>query len=797
MKRTIAIALLIGIAAVRAGGQERRPMVIEDLFNIQAMTDVRMSPDGTSIAVVIQRAWSDPETYRPYPMFGNDQADIWILRAGGGPPRNITHGRENGSGYWNPVWSPDGERLALLSTEGGDNVRAYVWEKRSGRLKRVVDRGVDTTARTNATGDANPLQWVDRTRLLIITLPEGEQPLYFRVRRQTRRIASEAWKKVEQGQQPTSSVLEGGIAAGPARSGQLLLVDVATTPRTQVLAEGAVRYALLSPDREHVSVIALDRRLTARPGTPPSRLGIITLRDAPVVRWVDDVFNPTVAFGAVPLRWSPRGSALAVLGSARAEPDSPRAVFVVSSADLSVRRTADIIAPSALAWSEGEQLLVRGERPRESGRADWWSVSSASEPRNLTGPLNAVPGELMRTRNPNEVIGLVDGALWSFDTMTGSHRTIDAGGRSLGGLLWPEPETRVTDPVTTMIARARDSNSDALLRIDLSQSGATTTFPQPPRATTVAGFDPVRNFVVFTAPQDPDGTFLWTGAAGTSDFAKRIALNEQLAGIAGAERTLIDYRSTDGQELKGMLLLPVGYQKGTRYPLITWVYPGYLIRSLMSASDWAVKNHAHPDNLHVFAGRGYAVLIPSMPAGSAGDLRDLALGVLPAVDRVVELGIADQDRVGLIGQSGGGSATYGLITQTTRFKAAVAMNGFSNRISAYGTFSGETRYTDDFDDKFAPWGDPPWSDPERAIKNSPITFIDRVNTPLLILHGDVDYVPIQQAEEVFTSLSRLGKRVRFVRYWGESHGVGDSPANVRDRWRQIFRWFDTYLRDAR
>jgi len=204
MKRTIAIALLFTIAAVRAGGQEYRPMVVEDLFNLQAMTDVRMSPDGTSIAVVIQRAWSDPETYRPYAMFGNDHADVWILPAAGGPPRNITHGRKNGSGYWNLVWSPDGERLALLSTEGGDNIRAYVWEKRSGQLKRVADRGVDTRARTNAIGNENPLHWVDNNRLLVIALPEREQPWHFRVRRQTRRIESEAWRKVEQGQEPAT-----------------------------------------------------------------------------------------------------------------------------------------------------------------------------------------------------------------------------------------------------------------------------------------------------------------------------------------------------------------------------------------------------------------------------------------------------------------------------------------------------------------------------------------------------------------------------------------------------------------
>jgi dipeptidyl aminopeptidase/acylaminoacyl peptidase len=88
-------------------------------------------------------------------------------------------------------------------------------------------------------------------------------------------------------------------------------------------------------------------------------------------------------------------------------------------------------------------------------------------------------------------------------------------------------------------------------------------------------------------------------------------------------------------------------------------------------------------------------------------------------------------------------------------------------------------------------------DPDRYIRNSPITFINRAETPLLIIHGDIDFVPIQHAEEIFTSLTRLGKRVRFVRYWGESHGASDSPANMRDRWRHILRWFDTYLRDTR
>jgi dipeptidyl aminopeptidase/acylaminoacyl peptidase len=95
------------------------------------------------------------------------------------------------------------------------------------------------------------------------------------------------------------------------------------------------------------------------------------------------------------------------------------------------------------------------------------------------------------------------------------------------------------------------------------------------------------------------------------------------------------------------------------------------------------------------------------------------------------------------------------------------------------------------------FGQPPWVDPKPYVENSPVMYLDRIDTPLLIIHGDIDYVPIQHAEEMFTGLARLGKRVRFVRYWGENHGAGDSPANLRDRWRHILQWFDTYLGDGR
>ena len=90
-------------------------------------------------------------------------------------------------------------------------------------------------------------------------------------------------------------------------------------------------------------------------------------------------------------------------------------------------------------------------------------------------------------------------------------------------------------------------------------------------------------------------------------------------------------------------------------------------------------------------------------------------------------------------------------------------------------------------------GGPPSQDLERYLRNSPITQAGRVTTPVLIVQGDLDYVPIQQGEEFFTALYRQNKPADFVRYWGEGH-VLESPANIEDVWKRIFAWLERYLR---
>lgn len=88
-------------------------------------------------------------------------------------------------------------------------------------------------------------------------------------------------------------------------------------------------------------------------------------------------------------------------------------------------------------------------------------------------------------------------------------------------------------------------------------------------------------------------------------------------------------------------------------------------------------------------------------------------------------------------------------------------------------------------------GGPPWTDTERYIRNSPIFSVDRMKAPLMIVQGDQDYVPISQGEEMFSALSRLGRKTRFIRYWGEGHVLGKA-ANIEDLWNNIGEWLDEH-----
>ncbi len=268
-------------------------------------------------------------------------------------------------------------------------------------------------------------------------------------------------------------------------------------------------------------------------------------------------------------------------------------------------------------------------------------------------------------------------------------------------------------------------------------------------------------------------------------------VNPQIRDFALGETEIVTWKSNDGTPVEGILLKPVGYRAGTKYPLLVEAHGGPT-----GATNAGFKaNWGSPGQ--VWAGRGWAVLYPN-PRGSTnygekftranimdwggGDYRDIMTGV----DAMVKNGLADSTKLAFEGWSYGGYMTAWVVSQTSRFKAARMGAGLSDLQSMYGTtdipgyigtfFSGvPTKATLDF---------------YRA--RSAITFVDNVTTPLLIQHGGSDpRVPTGQSMEYFRALKDRGKTVELVFYPREGHGLGEYYHQL-DKMQREYDWITKY-----
>lgn len=333
---------------------------------------------------------------------------------------------------------------------------------------------------------------------------------------------------------------------------------------------------------------------------------------------------------------------------------------------------------------------------------------------------------------------------------------------------------------------------------------STEAVPPPQPGARLLSVAPTGDAALFLT-NDSDGSRLWLAGGGGRALSSSSTIwqaNEWVKEINPGVAQQISYKSIDGKELTAWLLLPPNYTPGTKIPIITIVYPGLTFGRTMPPNFSLLQpNFEHPQ---LFAALGYGVLLPSTPeaenSAESRSLRQLPNGVLPAIDAIVELGIADSDRVAVLGQSDGGFAVLGLLTQTNRFRSAIASAGFSNLVSFYGTFYGQHRYGDaglpqtgavlrmlQLEKGYGGMGAPPWVDAARYHESSAVLQADKVTTPLMLIHGDLDFIPIQQSEEFFTALYRQDKRAVFVRYQGEWHTIASRP-NVLDLWKRFNAW---------
>lgn len=284
---------------------------------------------------------------------------------------------------------------------------------------------------------------------------------------------------------------------------------------------------------------------------------------------------------------------------------------------------------------------------------------------------------------------------------------------------------------------------------------------------------------------------------GTSlDKAKQIShANPQQKDYFWGSIEPYQWTSLDGQLLDGLLIKPEGFDAKQQYPMITYFY---------ERSSHTLHNHRHPYpgrsiiNFTFYASRGYVIFVPDIPYREGYPGESAYNAVIPGVTSLIDRGFIDKERIGVQGHSWGGYQSAYLITKTDIFKCAESGAPVVNMFSAYGGIrwgSGLSRMFQ-YEKTQSRIGGTIWEYPIRYLENSPLFFLDKVNTPVLILHNDHDSaVPWYQGIEFFTAMRRLGKPAWLLNYNGEPHWPVKLQ-NRQDFQKRMQQFFDYYLKDA-
>jgi dipeptidyl aminopeptidase/acylaminoacyl peptidase len=787
-----------------------RPMAQEDLLRLETFGDNRffpsfsISPDGQLVTFVVLRARAaQPSGAAGYRFWdGMERAEIWMVPAQGGTVRRLTDGGKDGSAFFYPVWSPDGKRLAMLSNRGA-NLRVWVWDRNSGQLRPLSDRGVDFLS--------GPMAWLSSTELACAVLGVGEKAADFVDTMRSVEIAEREWTKARAGLEATASVLESGAQSSlPAgREGELELINV-VTGKIEVIADGRIKSVAASLTGRRVAF--LQRVAASGIGRGPAASyyeGIYRLCARTANGKVSSTEIGAMGYDLWPLKWSPDGRTLGVkvVGSPEGHLVPQVRLFRVEDDKLialDLPKLAGGVVDD-VAWTGAGQMLLHQRwdvNLGPSGSKGAWNIEDRGSPwRELTSGMKEIPAELMSEAHKDTAIGLAGGKLWRIggDLVFDLTEKLDA---NVTSIVWPTRKGYEDQrPVSELIFTATHNGASDLYHIDL-QSGQIVALVRPAPGAEAVAYSPNGQRVIFV-DDSRRGSNLWSKRVDGLSEEMLYETNEFLEGIAEGHLREIKYHSEDGEELNAWVVLPIRYMEGKSYPTITWVYPQHFFDSDIPPHFANMQiNNASYLNVQMLAARGYLVLLPDFPRRVTDPVKgayrapmvDLTKGVMPAIDKAIGLGLTDPDRVGLIGQSGGGYEVYGLVAQSNRFKAAVALAGFSDLVAANGQLEAPLRYSDrphEEDHHFQ--REAPGL--EYDVRNSPIFYLDRVLTPILIIQGDMDYIGMEQGEEFFTGLYRQGKRAEFVRYWGEGHVI-ESPANIRDMWERIYTWFDEFLKPA-
>ncbi len=317
-----------------------------------------------------------------------------------------------------------------------------------------------------------------------------------------------------------------------------------------------------------------------------------------------------------------------------------------------------------------------------------------------------------------------------------------------------------------------------------------------------------RSYETVTAVLSEDGKKLVTRWETKTDFPNYFlrdlstgaktaltAFTDPAPQLTGIQKQFVTYERKDGVKLSATVYLPPDYKPGTRLPFVLWAYPAEF-----TDADTASQVSGSPNRFTTIGGashllfltQGYGVMDnPTMPIVGAGEtandtyVEQLVASAEAAVNKIVEMGVADRDRIGASGHSYGAFMTANLLAHSDLFRAGVARSGAYNRTLTPFGFQNEQRTF--------------WDVPQVYGRMSPFFYANKVNEPILLIHGEADNnsgtFPIQ-SERFYMALKGHGANVRYVTLPLESHGYAsrESILHVMHEW---IAWFDKYVKGAK
>jgi dipeptidyl aminopeptidase/acylaminoacyl peptidase len=722
-------ALFILLAAPVLPAQAQRAMTAADILRVASVSDAQISPDGEWVVYAV----STTET-------SETRNTLWLVRA----RRNtaITRPDEDDAQFeraapvqllapgWsasNPRWSPDSKRIAFRATQ---QERSGIWIISLGdRQPRLVAPIRETNFFITYAGES--FAWSpDSRRIAFISATE----------------------ETRVGERPE-------VARTPSR------VVAADDPRVVDRIQYKSRTSFSDRARTHVWVVEVDSSLAG---------------DERATRQLT-----AGAFYDHALTWSPRGDEVAFLSNHEPDPDANNNsdIFAVDMSGR-VRQITDTAGCEyEPAWSPDGKLIAYTATKR-----DVTTIDSVAE----------------------------DTHVWVIDAGGGAGRELTAAqDRRARSPRWSPASNGIYflagDRGQNNIYFTRLSNGPAWKVISSSTAGFRDLPPTQPRPAQVSSFSLNARFVTvekgldytysavtlaFTLSDAVHPAEVWTAQSLDSLNATGRRMHRLTTHNDSFMRTLtlsdpepIKFTSFDGTPVEGWLMKPVGWREDRRYPLILSIHGG----------PHGMSGYSFNPTFQVYAARGYGVLYLN-PRGSSGygqkfsdgtlrewgggDYRDLMMGVDEALRTRSWI---DPERLGVTGGSYGGFMTNWIITQTTRFKAAVSQASVSNLISFYAT----SLYQDLIQAEF---GGFPWDDYDLLWRWSPLRYVKQAQTPTLLIHGEADNdVHITQAEEMYTALKRRGIETVLIRYPREGHGLRE-PLHRVDALERTLAWFDKFLK---